>query len=242
MTPNRRWLRAKGLPAALAVSVTASMLSACSLFSGEPDPTRACGVVVDASGSGADFHADQRLRTKLDPFLQQQNCAQLTFVALNALSDTSICNEARLDLDPKVGDPDAVRTAGRKEALTRALRLLDCARKESSESDVLGALRKAGTTRPDGAGPYAVLVVSDMIQHDEHVNMLTQNLDSAEARAAVINQLGDLTPRLPDTVLYPTDLSTNIADAKRGQDVRAFWTELFSSDRSGRPRIEMTYG
>jgi hypothetical protein len=242
MTANRRWLRAKTLPAALAVCASASAVSACGVFGGGPDPTRACGVVVDASGSGADFHADQRLRAKLDPFLQDQNCAQLAFVALNALSDTSICNEARLDLDPKVGDPDTVRAATRKEALTRSLRLLDCARKESFDSDVVGALRKAGTTRPDGTGPYAVLVVSDMIQHDERVNFLTQNIDTPEARAAIINQLGDLAPRLPDTVLYPTDLSTNLADARRGQDVRAFWTELFTADRTGKPKIELTYG
>ncbi|VVJ15007.1 Uncharacterised protein [Amycolatopsis camponoti] len=238
---RRRRGRYAGVLLAACLSSTLSACGSDGIFTDDA-PTRACGVVVDASGSGADFHADERIKTKLESFLEQQSCGQLTFVALNSLSDTSTCNEERLDLDPKVGDPQAVRAAQRQEAVTRALRLLDCARKESHDSNVLGALRKAASTRPSGTGPYAVLVISDMVQADRRVNMLTANISTPEARAAIIDQLGDLTPHLTDTVLYPTDLSANLADPKHGLNVREFWTELFATDASGRPKIEMNYG
>ena len=43
--------------------------------------------------------------------------------------------------------------AGRRaEALVRSLRMLDCARKDADTSNVLGALRRVGTTRPPGIG------------------------------------------------------------------------------------------
>ena len=236
--------RARPIRRALAVLAVAWLAAACGSdgpFGSTATLTRPCGVVVDGSGSGTEFHADERLKAKLDGFLVDQGCAQLTFVPLNSISETSPCSEERLDLDPQVGDPQAVRTAGRAEALVRSLRMLDCARKDADTSDVLGALRRVGTTRPPGSGSYAVLVVSDMIQIGQRVNLLRGDLDTPQGRAGVIAQVGDLAPNLPDTVLYPTDLSTNIRDARRGQDVSAFWLELFATDRTGHPTINPQY-
>lgn len=218
------------------------LLGGCGVFSGAEDLTRPCAVIVDASGSGADFHADERVKTKLDPFLQDRGCRRLAFVPLNTFSDASTCNVEPLDLDPPEGDPEAVREAMRDEAVSRALKLLDCARKEGHDSDVLGALRKAATTRPPGDDTYAVLVISDMVHADEQVNISMRDLGTPEARAEVITELAGLTPKLPNTVLYPTDLSSNVAEGARAQNIRAFWDELFATDRSGHPTIDMTYG
>lgn len=217
-------------------------VSACSSVFQQPEQwSRPCGVIIDASGSGDKFRAEDRLRSKLDLFLADQKCGELSFVPLNSFSDTSACNENRLPLDPPVGDPETTRKAMRGEALTRSLRLLDCARKEEDNSDVLGALRRAAAARPAGTGSYAVLVVSDMIQIDDRVNMLKRDLRTPPARAKLIDEFADLTPNLADTVLFPTDLSTNIEDARLGQNVKAFWTELFATDRAGHPTMEETY-
>lgn len=218
------------------------LVGGCAVFAGPESLITPCAVIVDASGSGADFHADERVKTKLDDFLRERGCRRLAFVPLNTLSDTSTCNEEPLDLDPPEGDPDSVRQAMRDVARQRALELLDCARKEGRDSDVLGALRKASAVRPPGDETYAVLVVSDMVHADENVNIFERNLDTPDARAEVIAEVANLTPSLPNTVLYPTDLSGNVAEAERAQNIRAFWTELFATDRSGHPEIDMTYG
>ena len=231
-------------PAArLAVLITAAawLLAGC-LFAGPAPLTRPCAVVVDGSGSaGSGFHTEDRINATLDRFLRDRGCGKLAYVPLNGLSDTSACQEPRLDLDPPEGDPDAVREAMRKKAVKDALQLLDCARKESSSSNVLGALRKTGATRPPGTDTYAVLVVSDMVEVDDRVNVLDGDLSTPQARAKIIARLGDLMPSVPDTVLYPTDLSTKIADPQRGQQIRAFWTELLDTDAAGHATIDMTY-
>lgn len=228
-------------PAVLLVAV-AGLLAGCDVFSGPAPLTRPCAVVVDGSGSaGSDFHAEDRVNATLDKFLRDRGCAQLAFVPLNGLSDTSACQQPRLDLDPPVGEPVAVREAMRTKARQQALDLLACARKESSESNVLGALRKAGTIRPPGTDTYAVLVVSDMIEIDRRVDVVGGNLATPDARAAIIGRLGGLMPKLANTVVYPTDLSTKIADAQRGQQIRDFWTELLATDAAGHATIDMTY-
>jgi hypothetical protein len=226
----------------LLVVIGSLFLGGCGVFGGPEALTRPCAVIVDASGSGAEFHADDRVDKKLDPFLRDRGCGRLVFVPLNTFSDTSTCNEEPLNLDPPEGDPESVRKAMRDLAKKRALALLDCARKEGHDSDVLGALRKASTVRPPGEETYDVLVISDMVHADENLNILSRNLDTPDARAQLIAEVANLTPSLPNTVLYPTDLSSNVAEAARAQNIRAFWTELFATDQSGHPTIDMTYG
>lgn len=221
-----------------------SLCAGCSIVQNPEHWQAPCSVIVDGSGSGADFKVATRLDQTLDRFLSDQRCGTVAFVPLDGLSDTSICRQVPVGLDPKDADvdPETLRAPLRKVAVQRAKDLLACAQKEDSQhSDVLGALRAAARDRPDGPAPYQVLVVSDMIQSDDAVNLLNRNLDTPQTRARLITDLAPLTPDLAGTVLYVTNPGANIADARRAQDVTAFWTELLATDRAGRPRMDNHY-
>ena len=230
-------------PRLLSILVVLWLATACGsdVFSPTTRLTRPCAVVVDASGSATDFHAEDRLQGNFPKFLDKQGCGTLAFVPLNSLSDKSACKQDTLNLDPKEVDPAAGRPAMRTLAVQRAKALLDCARKEPNNSDVLGALRKVAEIRPSGSGTYNVFVDSDMIQIDDRMNMLKRKIGTPEDRAKLITDVADLTPTLSDTVLFPTDLGTKIEDARLGQNVQAFWTELFATDKAGHPTLDMTY-
>jgi hypothetical protein len=231
-------------PRLLSILVVLLVATACGSggpFGAPPSLTRPCAVIVDASGSASKFRAEDRLQNKFATFLDKQGCGTVGFVPLNSLSDHSACTQEQLNLDPPQGEPSTVRPAMRTLAVKRATALLDCARKEPNDSDVLGALRKAADIRPADSANYAVFIDSDMIQIDDRMDMLHRRIGTPQDRAKLIAEVADLTPTLSDTVLYPTDLGANIDDARLGQDVKAFWTELFATDKAGHPTLEMTY-
>jgi hypothetical protein len=199
-----------------------------------------CAVVVDASGSGENFDPEVRLDSKLPRFLQKQDCGYLDFVPLNGLSDGSHCKQERLDLDPQVGQVDDTRAAMRAEARSRAVKLLDCAREESSSSDVLGAFRKVAGLKPAGS-PYQVLVISDMLQFSGDGRMTESAIATRPARQKLIQQLAPVTPDLQGVVLYPTDLASSVKTDQRRVNTGNFWRELFATDRSGHPEMREDY-
>jgi hypothetical protein len=239
-----RTRRARGGQALVAAPVAASLcfLPSCSLFQPEPELTAGCGVIVDASGSGGNFHADQRLKDQLDRFLTGQHCGQVDFVPLNGKSESSVCHENSLDLDPPVGDPESARTAMRGEALKRSERLLACASKEPRGSDVLGALRAVVRDRPrTGTADYSVLVVSDMIHSDDKVQLSNEMIATQASRARLIRQLAPLTPDLSGVQLFPTDLGSDIENARRAENLRRFWAELLATEQAGHATLKESY-
>ncbi len=207
-----------------------------------------CGVVIDGSASGAKFDATKRLNDLLPGFLLDKTCKTLTFVPLDGSSQGSVCSARDIDLNPDLGgdtDPNAVRTERRAKALSLAESVLACARKSPLSvggSDILGALARAVTQRPDGTGTYHVLVVSDLIEDDGTVNLYrTDSIGTPERRANLISYLGQH-GRIPNM----TDMSLEISDRGRNYssnpadsvNFTAFWAALFASKPAGNPQVK----
>jgi hypothetical protein len=202
-----------------------------------------CAIVVDGSLSSGVFDASKRLDETGTKFLVEQKCGHVSFVPLNGNSESTTCEQDRLAMDPGVGNPDTAMDGRRKLAVKRAHDLLDCTRTSRNRaSDVLGALRLALRNKPEGSGAYRILLVSDMVLHDEHVDLNTADLSTAAKRADVIKKLAPVTPGLKGAELFPTDLGKGTAGSTRSKFISDFWHELLSSAAAGGPTLDESYG
>jgi hypothetical protein len=213
-------------------------LSACS-----QQLTTPCAVVVDGSGSGQRFDAKTRLDDRLPRFLRTHECGVLTFVPLTSSSEADTCTRVDLELDPDLpGDRERIREGRRTKARADAQAVLECARQKNPRSDVLGALSRAVTQRPEGAGTYPILVVSDMLQHDVGVDLENDDLSSPAKRRAILSRLADdgRIPNMKGMSLEVTDRGRGIReqDPVRYSQITSFWNELFASRAAGAPEVE----
>ncbi|WP_231634080.1 hypothetical protein, partial [Streptomyces clavuligerus] len=209
----------RAAPALVLVLTTLLTGSACGLLNEESERyTRACGVVVDGSGSGSagrtGFDARAKLRGSLERFLTDTGCRTLAFAPITRASQSSKCQANTVDLDPELAateDREHYRGQLRADALKTAGELLTCAQRQRPGSDVVGALSRMAQHRPSGERPaegsgegtgtgpdtgpggrkgsFAVLVVSDFEQNDDDFTMSGQNLATEQGRAEAIGRL-----------------------------------------------------
>jgi hypothetical protein len=236
--PRRKPAMAGLLAPALAGGLLMLSLTGCAQQLKTP-----CAVVVDGSGSGARFDAKTRLDSRLPRFLSDKKCGTLTYVPITTDSAADTCTAEDLELDPDLqGNRESVRAGRLEKAKKDAAWVLACAQKKDPLSDVLGALSRAVTQRPDGSGAYQVLVVSDMLENDASVHLERDDLSTPQQRRAVIDRLvhDERIPNMRDMSLEVTDRARGIQardPVKYGQ-IAAFWRELFASKAAGSPEVK----
>ncbi|MGW6456741.1 hypothetical protein ACWF94_12595 [Streptomyces sp. NPDC055078] len=226
---GRRGLTAAAL--ALAVAATAT---ACSEEPKRYD--RACGIVVDGSGSAGSapggFDAKAKLKAKLDPFLKDSECRTAYFAPITRVSQASPCQVSPLDLDPDLSDTadrDRTRTSLRAVALSSALKMLTCAQKQEPGSDVIGGLSRIALSKKSPKEAFDVFVVSDFEQNDPDFKMGKQDLTTVASRKTIIDGLlsSHGTPALADARVYPVGYGMRFrTNTARYQQFNAFWTEI----------------
>lgn len=230
-------LLAGGLTLALLLTVS---LAGCSEGTELSAP---CAIIVDGSGSATQFDASARISKTTVRFLEDQHCARVVFVPLNGRSEGSLCFQQPLEMDDGVSDPKEIAPARRVVARQRALALLECARKESDGSDVIGAFRRAVRYRPTGTGTYAWLVVSDMVHTDSSVNLSKADLRTPAKRKKIIDAMQAVIPNMTGCVIFPTDSNKGVREKSRSVDILEFWRELLASRAAGNPVLnEGSYG
>lgn len=147
---SSRRITPRAVSAALTAALCACLpagLAACS--SAGSTLTAPCAVIVDASPSGGQFNAGQRIKQMVPAFLLNDNCRTVTFVPLTYSSQSSACSEPAVDITGSdlEGDIDqaGVEAGRRQYAEKQASSLLACARNEQrgqpngGGSDVLGS-------------------------------------------------------------------------------------------------------
>lgn len=255
MTMLSRGLRAAAIIAAVLSGGLTVAVTGCS--SSAPALSAPCGVIVDGSTSSVMFDAAKSLNDHLRSFLTDNNCKVVTFVPLNQSSRGSTCRQVDVDVSPDLGpgvDQKQVIEAERDVAMKRAQAELTCARTEkiaTGGSDVLGALARAVTQRPEGhgtKGAYHVLVVSDLIEHISDSSLSppildlssTTQIDTANGRAVLISKLTRLSqiPDMAGMVLEVTDRGSDLTSTQQSVSFDEFWTELFASRAAGNPHVD----
>ncbi|GLF96575.1 hypothetical protein [Streptomyces yaizuensis] len=225
---------------ALALALTGSLAATgCGVLEGdEPERyTRACGVVLDGSGSGATtktgFDARAKLKGSLERFLTGTGCGTLAFAPITQVSQSSKCQANQLELDPDLPgseDREYFRGELRADALKEAGKLLTCAQRQSPGSDVVGGLARIAMHRPDsGKGSFAVLVVSDFEQNDPEFSIGKKDLSTEGGRAKAIGELlaAHGSPPLAGMDIYPVGYGMkHRTKTSFYEQFDAFWTEL----------------
>ncbi|GAA2260418.1 hypothetical protein GCM10010232_59490 [Streptomyces amakusaensis] len=240
----------RALPAALALVLPLTATVSCGLNDEPERHTRACGVVVDGSGSAAatkdGFDAEAKLRAKLEKFLADNECRTTYFAPITRVSQASKCQISEIDLDPDLpgtADRDRTRTALRAAALTGARKLLKCAQKEEPGSDVIGGLARIALSRPSGEDrSFSLLVVSDFQQNDPEFRLGRQDLSTGARREAAVDALlksHDI-PDLAGTDIHPVGYGMKFdTKTSRYRQFDAFWTELLEGRMKA--RVHTTY-
>jgi|GEM_PF-4299018 len=181
--------------------------------------TGGCGVVVDGSGTSASasgFDASAQITGAVPAFLAAANCRYVEFGPIDGTSQSSVCTQPRLDLDPDAaGDVDrtALRASHRQLAVQRAAKVLQCVQTDPRSvkgSDVLGGIANMAAIAADGTdgpAPMRVLVISDFDNNNNGVDVQAQigQLADPAARSEIIKTL-DAKGTIPD--LRQIDLYT----------------------------------
>ncbi|GAB3968100.1 hypothetical protein GCM10029978_036870 [Actinoallomurus acanthiterrae] len=209
-----------------------------------PRMTAPCGVLVDGSGSGANFHPAQLLTEYADDFLFKNKCRDVAFGPITGASEESTCEIPAVDIDPDDlppgADRGAVRRGARTDAVNAARKMLACAQGKGQVkgSDVIGGVARIVRQRPEGSGTYHVLVVSDFAASDATTDLYTANLADPAVRGALVRKAAGRMQDLAGVALTTRGFGAGISaqPAKFGPFTQ-FWTELIRAEHGAVPRF-----